>query len=250
MRSDPGADVARLARVASLWLRRYGGSLGNALERDELVAEGWLALERTGSWRRAEGAMRDALRMAARAAVRRAPVSIGATAVAPLQRLVTEPRELAWAMRSQGYLFREIGARIGVTDACAGQWVRQLERERGQIEGVVRIPRRRVRSPVRDRLVPELRTRRITIAAICREFGVSRVAACDALTRAQGDRPWRLSNLRAGSRCARGHDLSETRGVSASGKLYCRGCRRFRRQQYRRRLAERAGSDRQAKGGA
>lgn len=248
-RTEDAADVvARLTTIASIWVGRYRGALGNSIDRDELVAEGWLALQRTGSWVRAEGAMRDILRASVRERDRRGPATM--IAVAPSQALITDPRQLAWEMRSQGYLLRQIGSRVGVSTACVSQWLKALERDRGEIiEGVVRItPLRRVRAPVRERLVPILRKRRTTIAQICRDFGVSRKAAAAALTAAQGDRPWRRSDLRNGVRCARGHELAKTRRVSASGKLYCVGCRNHSRRWYRRRVAERKKREKREQG--
>ena len=51
--------LARLQRSARYWSTRCGG----IVEPDELLAEGWLAWERSGTWIRAEGAMRDRIRV-------------------------------------------------------------------------------------------------------------------------------------------------------------------------------------------
>lgn len=53
--------LARLQSCARYWLGRYR-HLRNELEVAELVAEGWLAWSRSGTWVRAEGAIRDLLR--------------------------------------------------------------------------------------------------------------------------------------------------------------------------------------------
>lgn len=232
---DPAAVVARLTRIASHWAARWRGSLGELIERDDLVAEGWLTLERTGSWTRAQGAMRDLLRQAGRVQRRRAGVDI-VHAVPAVQGLAVDRHALAWAMRVQAHTFQEIADRCGVSQMTAIRWIHQAEAQRGPIPGVPRrlVPRA-LPTPRQDEILAQLRGRHLGIGEMVREFGCDRSTARAVFTRAHGDRPYRYSDLRNGTHCARGHDLSVTRRRRPSGQLYCTGCNTVAVRMWRRR---------------
>jgi hypothetical protein len=149
---DPAALLLRLDRAARYWHRRYAQRLGTALlEPSDLVAEGWLAWSRSGSWTRAEGAIRDALRLAWQrrqreperdGALRLAPGLYTPRSHAPRRSLALPPAvalapardQLLLAAIALGRPMKDVAAELGLsrgrTSVLARRALRRLEGQR------------------------------------------------------------------------------------------------------------------------
>lgn len=169
--------IAKLERSARYWLSRYR-QLHGVIESGELVSEGWLAYQRSGTWIRAEGAMRDKLRSLARNERNRSelyenlnPASASLFLPAPVLRIVHpselvmvyhrsrqhQPSDLARAKRVirgrlQGKRLLEIAAEENRSDdriwAISHRAVRRIEgariAERRRVHGMGKLDGRRM----------------------------------------------------------------------------------------------------------